>query len=238
MAIRQEAVTRRIATARQEYVIPKWKDLTLTREEIREIQDHFAILDWTVIEWGDLRELVSVGPGCAVRCFDGRPGVEDPSIFVPGAAYGVGALSRIIDRRPGKHNDLLLEGCDIIMRAGCQPTFHGDDIHGPSGCGVVDLWLNERLPGLNEFPMSPEKALQLAEHDPQRLLYYTLTGGHQEGALAIILKRGATRIPDGGMFQITAWAGPLFGINPYDLAASAGDIINRLGGPRVAILYQ
>ena len=214
---------------------------TINHEAWHQILDLLVYKGWELRE-GDRRMLVPIRNGALVHCFDGRPATKDTdpdlliAIRVPGAMQGVAALSRKIRRR-GSQESLFLQTCKVIRDAGYIPTAHGDTKHGARGCGFVNLWRDGQFEGLHEMPILPEHVQELAANDP-RLLYLTLTGEHREKEMEIVLRDGMTRVPDGKAFQLTAWAGPSLGIDPYHMVFAAMDTVEKLNGPRKAVIYR
>lgn len=208
---------------------------TINHEAWHQILDLLVYKGWEFRE-GDRRMLVPIRDGAIIHCFDGRPATKDTDpdllkgIRIPGGVYGIAALSRKVRR---SHGNSFFQACRVAEEAGYIPSAHG----GPHGCGFVNLWLDGQFDGLHEVPVLPENTREYATHRPS-FLYLTLAGEHHEQEMEIIIRDGMTRIPDGRAFQLTAWAGPSLGIDACNLVFAAVDTIDRLKGPRKAVIFR
>lgn len=182
-----------------------------------------------IVSQSSVDDLVPVDPTGLMKCVDGRlsdhAGMRGPKTL--GGVYAIATARGVRDTA----------GVQKIVRevaeAGYVPSVHGDDGHGPMGCGFFKLWVTGELTGLEapEFDAEAGKTAVL-EADGK---YETLKGNHAEQHVLINLVPKTTFEPKQDQrFVVDAWICGEFDLDVPAYLVRAAETVEKLGGKQIA----
>lgn len=172
---------------------------------------------------------VKVEPTGLFKCVDGRKS-DSTAMNGPKTLGGVYAL--VAAREQG---DLasLEAAVQEVKDAGFAPSVHGDDGHGPMGCGFFKLWATGQLDNLDKPAYDADQGRAAVEGAGGT--YETLEGSHSESCVLINLVEGTTYEPQTDQsFVVDAWITSTFKLDVGGYLVRAAETVEKLNGPKVA----
>ena len=186
-----------------------------------------------IVTAGKVPDLIDVDPKGILKCVDGR-GSDNKKMAGPkmlGGIYG------IANNRGVKTLDELKGICAEVSKAGHVPSVHGD-AGGMLGCGFCKLWLQGKFEDLGcaapNFTAEEGGDAVKAAGGVVEMHY----GAHAEKVVYINLVPDKTLEPDHDdqRFIVDAWAAGKFNLDVPKYLVTAAATVERLGGPKKAVL--
>ena len=186
-----------------------------------------------IVSSSSVLDLVDVDEAGLFKCVDGRlsdhEGMRGPKVL--GGVYGIAAARGIFDQAG------LQAIVSEVEEAGYVPSVHGDTLAQPCsmGCGFFKLWSLEQLPGLEKPEYDSEQGKQVVLDAGG--VFETLEGAHSESKVIINLVPNTTLVPtEDQRFVVDAWITSVFGLDVPTYLTLAAETVERLNGPKVALL--
>jgi hypothetical protein len=172
---------------------------------------------------------VPVEPTGLFKCVDGRKS-DKAEMNGPKTLGGVYAL---VAARGQRDEASLKAAVEEVKAAGYSPCVHGDEGHGPMGCGFFKLWATDQLDDLDKPEYDADQGRATVEAAGGT--YETLAGNHSESCVLINLVPDTTYEPqDDQSFVVDAWITGTFNLDVPAYLTRAAETVEKLNGPRVA----